>query len=135
MAGSPHDTAFDPYAAWLGIEAAQRPPTYYQLLEIEPSESRAEVIADAAKRQIEFVETKKSGVYEGSALRLLDELAAARNCLLNPAARLAYDAALRQPMPQPALPTAAPQAYVPPVPLPAASLLTPPGTAPAVAHQ
>lgn len=96
MSSPASDTGFDPYAAWLGIESSLRPPTHYQLLEVEPSESRPEVIAAAAQRQIEFVSTKTSGLYELQARRLLGELTMARDCLLNSTARAAYDAALRQ---------------------------------------
>ena len=89
------DAGFNPYASWLGIEPHECPPSYYRLLEIASFESRLEVIAQAAQNQISFVESKTSGTYEAHARKLLAELTLARNCLLNPAARQAYDSSLR----------------------------------------
>ena len=89
------DAGFNPYASWLGIQPHECPPTYYRILEIAAFESRLDVIAQAAQNQISFVESKTSGAYEAHARKLLAELTLARNCLLNPAARQAYDSSLR----------------------------------------
>ena len=39
---------FDPYEEWLGLAKGQRPPTYYQLLDISPKEKDSDAITEAA---------------------------------------------------------------------------------------
>jgi WD40 repeat protein len=85
---------FDPYHKWLGIPKHQRPPTYYQLLSIAPEEDDPEVIEEAAIRQSTHLRSYQLGAHAAECTRLLNEIAQARQTLLNPAKRRAYDAAL-----------------------------------------
>jgi hypothetical protein len=82
---------FDPYHKWLGIAKDQRPPTHYQLLSIPPGETDPEVIEDAAVRQSAHVRTYQIGPNADSCTRLLNEIAHAKQVLLNPAKRKVYD--------------------------------------------
>ncbi len=90
------EAAFDPYLRWLGIRDPQRPPSHYRLLGLEPFESDPEVIATAADRQMAHVRTFQTGQFGAVSQRLLNELAAARVCLLNRAKKAAYDEQLRR---------------------------------------
>lgn len=94
---------FDPYLSWLGIRDPRRPPNHYALLGLALFEDDPEVIAHAADRQMAHVRTFQTGPRSAESQRILNELAAAKICLLNAAKKQAYDAALRQ------------QAVVPPV--------------------
>lgn len=89
------DSEFDPYAAWLGIEDKQRPLTNYQLLGLAPFELQAEVIEDHAQQQHAKLIPFSKGEHALMAKRLAFEIESAKTCLLNPATRAAYDAALR----------------------------------------
>jgi dipeptidyl aminopeptidase/acylaminoacyl peptidase len=86
---------FDPYHKWLGIPRDQRPPTYYQLLGIVPSEGDPEVIEEMAIRQTSHVRGYQTGPHAAECTRLLNEIAQARRTLLDPARRKKYDAGLR----------------------------------------
>jgi hypothetical protein len=81
----------DPYRDWLGIEDKQRPLTLYQLLRLDPSESRAERIEQAADRQIAAVQKHLKGPNARFARRTLYELESAKQCLLDPTKRRGYD--------------------------------------------
>lgn len=83
---------FDPYRKWLGIPDGQRPPTHYQLLGIAPDERDRDVINAAVVRQSAFIRTFQNGQHAAEATRLLNEIAAAKVCLLDPAKRAQYDA-------------------------------------------
>ncbi len=86
---------FDPYLHWLGIRDPQRPPNYYRLLGVELFESDPVVLANAADRQMAHVRTFQTGPRSAESQRILNELAAAKICLLNPHKKDAYDAKLR----------------------------------------
>lgn len=111
---------FDPYRKWLGISEANRPPTHYQLLAIEPTETDPDVIRAAVTQRSAYVRNFQAGKHADDATRLLNEIAAAEACLTNKEKRAAYDAELR---------AKAPNARVgaPPAPLapPASSLFDP----------
>jgi hypothetical protein len=85
---------FDPYRKWLGIPEGQRPPTHYQLLGISPDEQDIEVINAAVVRQSAYVRNFQAGKYSAEATRLLNEIAAAKVCLIDPVKRARYDAEL-----------------------------------------
>lgn len=82
---------FDPYYRWLGIRNAERPPDHYRLLGLEPFEDDAEVIMEAADRQMMHIRRHQIGQYAEVSQRLLNEIAAAKLCLLDPAQKEAYD--------------------------------------------
>ncbi len=87
---------FDPYRKWLGIPAQDRPPHHYRLLGIEPFESDQEVICNAADARMAQIKTFQTGRHSDHSQRLLNELAAAKVCLLNPAKKAEYDRGLRE---------------------------------------
>jgi hypothetical protein len=102
--------AFDPYLHWLGIRDPRRPPDHYRLLGVELFESDPEVLANAADRQMSHVRTFQTGRHSAESQQLLNELAAAKVCLLNAKLKAAYDAELRAKLP--------PREIAPPMPPP-----------------
>lgn len=86
---------FDPYHKWLGIPEKLRPPTHYQLLGIGDEEDDRDVIQAAAMRQIAYVRNFQTGPHGDDATRLLNEIATACTCLVDPVKRAAYNATLR----------------------------------------
>ena len=87
---------FDPYRKWLGIPPDEQPPHHYRLLGLVPFESDSEVIATAADGRMALLKQFQNGPYSAYSQQLLNEVAAARLCLLNPEKRSAYDAELRR---------------------------------------
>jgi hypothetical protein len=94
--------AFDPYHKWLGIPPKDQPPNHYRLLGIERFESDPQVIELAADRQMTHVRTFQTGPNSALSQRLLNELSAARLCLLNAQRKTEYDRTLQAAAPQPA---------------------------------
>ena len=88
--------SFDPYYTWLAIPPEEQPPHHYRLLGVRCFEDNADVIANAADRQMGHLRTYQAGKHGGLSQRLLNEVAAAKVCLLNPAKRAAYDEVLRR---------------------------------------
>ena len=86
---------FDPYHKWLGIPLADQPPNHYRLLGIQVFESDLDAIANAADQRMTRVRSFQSGKYSAESQRLLNELAAARVCLLKPDRKGAYDETLK----------------------------------------
>jgi len=94
---------FDPYYKWLGIRPAEQPPTLYRLLNISQFESDAEVIEAAAEQRLLLLRSQQSGRHAAESQKLLNEVMSARNLLLDPAKKPAYDAQLQaQNQPPPA---------------------------------
>jgi hypothetical protein len=87
---------FDPYRKWLGIPESELPPSLYRLLGLVDFESDPDVICHAADRCMAHVRTFQSGARAELSQRILNELAQARNCLLDPQRRQAYDLALQR---------------------------------------
>jgi hypothetical protein len=114
--------AFDPYYKWLGISPQEQPPNHYRLLTINLFESDAQVIESAADRQMVYLRTFQTGQHVRQAQKLLNEIAQARVCLLNPPKKAEYDAGLRRQLvaPNPAAPVAVAS---PPRPVPQARRL------------
>lgn len=86
---------FDPYQAWLGIPASERPASHYRLLGIKPFEPNLEVIKDAFSARMAQLNGVGSGPNRALSQRLLSEVSGAAMCLLRPAEKAAYDAGLR----------------------------------------
>lgn len=84
--------SFDPYRVWLSIPPESRPPTHYQLLGISPDERDPTVINAAVLRQSAYVRNYQIGKYAEEAAQILNEIQAAKLCLLDPAKRARYDA-------------------------------------------
>jgi hypothetical protein len=91
---------FDPYDEWLGIPPQEQPPNHYRLLGVSLFEADPEVIDASANRQMAYLESCATGVRVLLAERLLDDIAAARLCLLDPAMKVAYDSALKKSKPK-----------------------------------
>ncbi len=87
---------FDPYHEWLGIPVDEQPPNYYRLLGIPPLETSAAVIENAANQRMGHLRTFQAGKRSADSQRLLNEVAAARVCLLRPEKKAAYDDELRK---------------------------------------
>jgi len=90
----PADT-FDPFAEWLGIPAAEQPPNHYRLLGLATFESDVEKIERAVDERMTIVRRHQTGPRAAATQRVLNRLAAAKQCLINPGTRDAYDAAIR----------------------------------------
>ncbi len=114
---------FDPHHRWLGISPKHQPADYYRLLGLERFEDDLEVISDAAERQITHVRSYQLGPHSVLSQQILNELAAAKACLLTPAKKAEYDGTLREqvaaqeqavPPPAPRSPAVLPPVVVPP---------------------
>ena len=88
-------TEFNPYYKWLGISGVNSAPDHYRLLGIDLFESDAEVIAVAAERQMTHVRKYQTGRFAPYSQRVLNEIAAAKICLLDPQKKQDYDSVLR----------------------------------------
>jgi len=87
--------SFNPYQKWLGIPPKDQPPNHYRLLGLETFESDADTISHAADRQMAHVRTFQHGQHAALSQKLLNELAGARKCLLDPQRKAQYDQKLR----------------------------------------
>ena len=86
---------FDPYHQWLGIRDVDCPPNHYRLLGIDLFESDPSVISMAADRQMAHLRTFQQGSHSDDSQRLLNQVAAARVCLLDGSKKPEYDERLR----------------------------------------
>ncbi|HEX3725341.1 MAG TPA: hypothetical protein VHV08_03830 [Pirellulales bacterium] len=86
---------FNGYHVWLGIPPSEQPPNHYRLLGIAMYEADMDVIDHASDRQMAHVRTFQSGRHGALSQQILNELAAARLCLLNSEKKIAYDEQLR----------------------------------------
>ena len=89
---------FDAYHEWLGIPPAQQPPNDYRLLGIELFEDKPRVIESAADQRMAHLRSFQTGKHSALSQKLLNEVAAAKLCLLNPQKKAPYDARLREAM-------------------------------------
>jgi hypothetical protein len=87
---------FDAYHKWLSIPPHDQPPNHYRLLGLGLFESDPDVVAAAADRQMAHVQTYKTGPHSELSQKLLNEISAAKLCLLRPGKKAAYDEQLRQ---------------------------------------
>jgi hypothetical protein len=103
---------FDPYRKWLGIPPEDQPPHHYRLLGIEPFESDPEVIVNAADGRMAQIKNFQIGKYAELSQQILNEIAAAKICLLNAEKKKHYDRKLRPRLEEErkGLPNAAPPA-------------------------
>lgn len=85
----------DPYYKWLGIATKDQPPNHYRLLGIDAFEPNADVICNAADRQMAHLRSVSTGQHANLSQKLLNEISAARVCLLDSAQKAAYDSQLR----------------------------------------
>jgi hypothetical protein len=87
---------FNPYVEWLGIKPGDSPPDHYALLGIKRFEGDRQIVTSAAGAQLAKVRGIRPGSRVAEWQRVIDQLTAAKNCLCEPAAKAAYDKALRQ---------------------------------------
>jgi hypothetical protein len=85
---------FDPYRDWLGIAPHEQPADHYRLLGLSRFEADAGRIAAAADERMALVRSFQVGPRRAFTQKLLNELSAARVCLLSAATKAAYDASL-----------------------------------------
>jgi hypothetical protein len=90
------EQAFDAYHKWLGIPPECQPPHHYRLLGLQPFESDPDVIQAAADQRMMHLRAYQTGKHSEWSQRLLNEVAAAKVCLLNAAKKAAYDLELRK---------------------------------------
>jgi len=86
---------FDPYRKWLGIPPQDQPPHHYRLLGIEPFESDPDVISTAVDGRMALIKNFQSGKHSVESQQILNEIAAAKVCLLNSEKKEEYDRQLR----------------------------------------
>ena len=87
--------AFDPYVQWLGIEGGRRPGNHYELLGINLDENDPAEVARAADTLTARIRSVRPGPHVAEWQRLLDAVAEAKTCLMDPTAKAAYDRSLR----------------------------------------
>lgn len=83
---------FDPYRKWLGIKPEEQPPNLYRLLGISLFEDDPDVIDAAVEQRVTFLQTCASGPNLKHSQKLLNEIAEARNVLMDAERKEAYDA-------------------------------------------
>src|SRR5689334_9176511 len=87
---------FDPYHKWLGIGPDEQPASLYRLLGLRPFESDPDVIDTAAHQRLVLLKSFQGGKHSALSQKLLNEISRARQRLLDPTERAAYDALLRE---------------------------------------
>lgn len=86
---------FDPYRKWLGIPDQTQHPHHYQLLGLALFEDDPDVIENAANRQMTHIRSFQTGQYASYSQDLLNEIAQAKICLLQPNSKASYDLQLQ----------------------------------------
>lgn len=86
---------FDPYYRWFGIPPEEQPPHHYRLLAIKLFEDQPDVIETASDQRMMLLHSFQTGKHAAVSQRLLNEVAAAKICLLNAAKKAEYDRALK----------------------------------------
>lgn len=119
---------FDPYHKWLGIPPEEQPPNHYRLLGIRLFEADVDVIQSAADQRMGHLRTFQTGTHAEWSQKILNELAAARVCLLRADRKATYDVELKHklavhhPAPPPVPRTSAPPPQAVPVAAPVHSV-------------
>lgn len=88
-------STFDPYQVWLDISPHERPVNYYRLLGLPLLESDPQRVAAAAQRTTAHVEQFRSGPQAAYCDQVLSDIQVARDCLLDPTRKRAYDGGLQ----------------------------------------
>ncbi|MEX2176035.1 MAG: hypothetical protein WD872_16860 [Pirellulaceae bacterium] len=83
--------SFQPYREWLGLPDDVSQPTYYQLLGLAEFESDPQKIALGGDRATTKVRSFRPGKHAKAWSDLIDEIFAAKTCLLDPEIKAAYD--------------------------------------------
>ncbi len=82
---------FNPYRKWLGIPEKDQPPHYYRLLNLELFEKDPEVISNAVDARMSQIKQYQAGKHSDASQKILNEIAAAKVCLLNAEKKAEYD--------------------------------------------
>ena len=85
------DHQFNPYHVWLSIPPEEQPADHYRLLGVNLFETNLDVIESAADKQMSHLRSFQTGNHAVESQRLLNEVAAAKRCLLTLEKRLVYD--------------------------------------------
>lgn len=97
------------YHKWLGIPASEQPANHYRLLGLTLFENDPAVIENAADQRLGHLRTLRTSQHVDVAERMLNEVTAAKICLLKPDRKAKYDAMLSARMnqrgPSPAAPS------------------------------
>jgi uncharacterized membrane protein YgcG len=86
---------FDAYHRWLGIPPEDQPPNHYRLLGISLFEKLPEVIESAADQRMVHLRSFQTGPNADESQKLLNEVSAARLCLLKADTKTRYDRVLK----------------------------------------
>ena len=89
---------FDPYREWLGIEPHELPADHYRLLGLPRFETDTEKIGAAADGRMRLIRSNQMGPRGAFTYTLLNEITAAKLCLLSPVAKAQYDNFLQERM-------------------------------------
>ena len=90
-------TEFDPYLTWLGIQSTERPLDHYALLGLTRFESSDKLIDQHSVQRIELLQDIATGSDQVElSQRILNEISAARICLLDRGKRAKYDLQLKK---------------------------------------
>ena len=92
--------SFDPYYKWLAIPPEEQPPHHYRLLGLRLFETDRDVIETAADQRMAHLRRYQAGKFGPQSQVLLNEVAHAKICLMDPKKRARYDDELRQRMAQ-----------------------------------
>ena len=87
---------FDPYREWLGIEPHELPADHYRLLGLPRFEADVAKIAAAADGRMGLIRSNQTGPRGAFTYTLLNEITAAKLCLLAPVAKAQYDKFLQE---------------------------------------
>ena len=87
---------FDPYREWLGIEPHELPADHYRLLGLTRFETDLGKIAAAADARMRLIRSNQTGPRGAFTYTLLNEITAAKLCLLSPVAKAQYDKFLQE---------------------------------------
>jgi len=74
---------FDPYRDLLNINSPDRPPNHYHMLGLSLFESDRQKIDDAAGERMAMLQELANSEHMDASQQLLNEVSAARRCLLN----------------------------------------------------
>jgi len=92
--------SFNAYAEWFGISNDHQPPNHYDLLGVAIFESNSEKIEEAFQNRYALVRRYQVGEHHEVAVRVLQELAQAHDCLQDDTQRQEYDQALAKKNPE-----------------------------------
>ncbi len=87
---------FDPYFSWLDIPPRDHSPDHYALLGLQPFEPNALAIREAAQQRADRVRQHRTGEHAEVCQRILQDLSAAAECLLDAGKKSDYDRCLRE---------------------------------------